>query len=106
LTASFFSLARKIANDADLCAGMKLTLEAAIDFGAAFTRWVDTVSAIVDNAIDAGEIPDTPTTHRLAWNLCAGTIGATQASALLCEDIDLATRIGDTVAAHIKSVST
>lgn len=85
---------------------MKLTLEAAIDNGAAFTRRVNTVSAIVENAIDAGEIPDTPTAHRFAWNLCAGTIGATQASAFLREDIDLATRIGDSVAAHIKSVST
>lgn len=100
----FSSLAHKIADDTNLRAGMKLILEPAIDNGSAFARWVDTVGAIVDTAITDGEITDTPTPHRLAWNLCAGTIGATHASAFLREDIDLATRIGDTVAAHITSV--
>lgn len=105
LTAIFSSLAHKIADDTNLRAGMKLTLEPTIGNGSAFARWVDTVSAIVDTAITEGEIPDTPTAHRLAWNLCAGTIGATHACAFLREDIDLTTRIGDTVAAHIKAVS-
>jgi AcrR family transcriptional regulator len=103
LTAIFSSLARKIVDDVHLRAGMKLTLEASIDNGAAFARWVDAISDIVDTAITTGEIPDNPTAHRLAWNLCAGTIGATNASATLREDIDLATRIEDTVTAHLKA---
>lgn len=84
---------------------MKLTLEPTIDNANAFAHWVDRVGAIVDTAITEGEIPDTPAAHRLAWNLCAGTIGATHASDFLREDIDLATRIGDIVAAHITSVN-
>jgi len=105
LTAIFTSLARQITEDINLRAGMKLTLEPSIDNTDGFAHWVDTISEIVDTAISTGEIPDTPTTHRLAWNLCAGTVGAAHASASLGEDIDLVTRIGDTVAAHIKSVS-
>jgi len=105
ITAIFTSLARQITEDINLRAGMKLTLEPALDNVDGFAHWVDTISKIVDTAISTGEIPDTPTTHRLAWNLCAGTVGAAHASASLADDIDLATRIGDTVAAHIKSVS-
>ncbi|MBT2270654.1 TetR family transcriptional regulator [Rhodococcus enclensis] len=105
LTAIFSSLARKIVDDVHLRAGMKLTLEASIDNGAAFARWVDAISAITETAITTGEIPDNPTAHRLAWNLCAGTIGAAHASATLREDIDLATRIEDTVTAHLKSTT-
>ncbi|KAB2583052.1 TetR family transcriptional regulator, partial [Rhodococcus erythropolis] len=52
-----------------------------------------------------GELTDTPTTHRLAWNLCAGTVGAANASAALRVDVDLATRIEDTVTAHLKSTT-
>ena len=105
LTAIFTSLARQITEDINLRAGMKLTLESTIDNVAGFAHWVGAVSEIVDTAISTGEIPGTPTTHRLAWNLCAGTVGAAHASAFLGEGIDLVTRIGDTVAAHIKSVS-
>ncbi|MBH5144284.1 MULTISPECIES: TetR/AcrR family transcriptional regulator [Rhodococcus erythropolis group] len=105
LTAIFTTLARQITEDINLRAGMKLTLEPSIDNTDGFAHWVDAISGIVDTAIAAGEIPDTPTTHRLAWNLCAGTVGAAHASASLGEDIDLVTRIGDTVAAHIESVS-
>ena len=105
LTAIFTSLARQITEDINLRAGMKLTLEPSIDNTDGFAHWVDAISEIVDTATTTGEIPNTPTTHRLAWNLCAGTVGAAHASASLGEDIDLVTRIGDAVAAHIKSVS-
>lgn len=105
LTAIFTSLARQIAEDTNLRAGMKLTLDPSLANAEGFAHWVDAVSGIIDAAISAGEIPDTPTAHRLAWNLCAGTVGAAHAAASLGENIDLVTRIGDTVAAHIKSVS-
>ncbi|MFC1472876.1 TetR family transcriptional regulator [Rhodococcus qingshengii] len=105
LTAIFTSLAQHIGEDTNLRAGMKLTLEPTINNGAAFAHWVDGISDIIETAITTGELTDTPAAQRLSWNLCAGTIGATHASAFLREDIDLATRIGDTVAAHIKSVS-
>ncbi|MCD2135956.1 TetR/AcrR family transcriptional regulator [Rhodococcus qingshengii] len=103
LTAIFISLAQRIGEDTNLRAGMKLTLEPTINNGAAFAHWVDAISDIIETAITEGELTDTPTTHRLAWNLCAGTIGAANASATLREDVDLATRIGDIVAAHLKS---
>ncbi|WP_336874185.1 TetR/AcrR family transcriptional regulator [Rhodococcus qingshengii] len=103
LTAIFTSLAHKIADSTTLRAGMKLTLEPAVDNGAAFARWVDAISDIVDTAISTGEIPDTGTAHRLAWNLCAGTIGATHASAILREDVDLETRIKDAVAGQLRN---
>ncbi|MFF1946163.1 TetR family transcriptional regulator [Rhodococcus qingshengii] len=105
LAAIFMSLAQRIGEDINLRAGMKLTLEPTINNGAAFAHWVDGISDIIETAITDGDLTDTPTTHRLAWNLCAGTIGAAHASASLREDIDLATRIEDTATAHIKSVS-
>ncbi|MET3959970.1 AcrR family transcriptional regulator [Rhodococcus sp. OAS809] len=105
LTAIFMSLAQRIGEDTNLRAGMKLTLEPTIDNGAAFARWVDAISDIIETAITTCELADTPTTHRLAWNLCAGTLGAANASGTLREDIDLATRIEDTVTAHLKSTT-
>ncbi|MFF9172334.1 hypothetical protein ACF1B7_36140, partial [Streptomyces sp. NPDC014796] len=74
LTAIFTSLAHQIAENTNLRAGMKLTLEPTIDNGAAFAYWVDAISDIIETALTEGELTDTPTTHRLAWNLCAGTI--------------------------------
>ncbi|KDQ00361.1 MULTISPECIES: hypothetical protein [Rhodococcus] len=82
------------------------TLEPTIDNGAAFARWVDAISDIIETAITEGELTDTPTTHRLSWNLCAGTIGAANASATLREDIDLATRIEDAIAAQLRNALT
>jgi AcrR family transcriptional regulator len=106
LTAIFISLAQRIGEDINLRAGMKLTLEPTIDNGAAFTHWVDAISDIIETAITSGELTDTPTTHRLAWNLCAGTLGAAHASETLREDIDLSTRIEDTVTAHLRNAIT
>lgn len=106
LTAIFSSLALKIADDVTLRAGIKLTLEPDIDSGAAFARWVDTVSDIVEPAITAGEYVDDPIAHRLAWNLCSGAVGAVQAAATLREDVDLVTRVQDVVSAHLRSVGT
>ncbi|MFI5436726.1 TetR family transcriptional regulator [Rhodococcus baikonurensis] len=103
LAAIFTSLAREIAEDINVRAGMKLTLEPAIDNAAGFARWVDAISDIIGTAITDGELTDTPTTHRLAWNLCAGTIGAAHASAILHENVVLATRIEDIVSAHLHS---
>lgn len=106
LTAIFSSLALKIADDTNLRAGMKLTLEPSIDNGAAFARWVDAISGIVETAISAGEYADGPIAHRLAWNLCSGTVGAVQAAATLREDVDVATRVQDVVSAHLRSIGT
>nr|WP_308252510.1 TetR/AcrR family transcriptional regulator [Rhodococcus qingshengii] len=83
LTAIFASLARHIGEDTNRRAGMKLTLEPTINNDAAFAHWVDGISDIIETAITTGELTDTPTTHRLAWNLCAGTIGAAHASETL-----------------------
>ena len=82
LAAIFTSLAHQVAENTHLRAGMKLTLEPTINNGAAFAHWVDAISDIIETAITEGELTDTPTTHRLAWNLCAGTIGAAHASAI------------------------
>ena len=106
LTAIFSSLAQHIGEDTNLRAGMKLTLEPTINNGAAFAHWVDAISDIIETAITTGGIPDNPTTHRLAWNLCAGTIGAANASATLREDIDLPTRIEDAVTAQLRNALT
>ncbi|WCT06262.1 TetR/AcrR family transcriptional regulator [Rhodococcus qingshengii] len=106
LTAIFISLARQVTENTNLRAGMKLTCEPTINNGAAFAHWVEVISDIIETAITEGELTDTPTTHRLAWNLCAGTIGAANASATLREDIDLATRIEDAVTAQLRNVNT
>ena len=105
LTAIFTSLAHQLAEGTTLRAGMKLTLETAVDNGAAFARWVDAISDIVETAIGAGEYVDGPVAHRLAWNLCSGTVGAVQAAATLREDVDVVTRVQDVVSAHLKSVA-
>lgn len=103
LTAIFISLAGRIAVDTGLRAGMKLTLEPSIDDATAFTRWVDSIGDIVESAITDGELVDTSTTRRLAWNLCAGVVGIVHASVTLRDDVDLTTRIHDMVAAHLHS---
>jgi len=101
LTAIFTSLSRQIAEDTNVRAGMKLTLEPTINNGAAFAHWVDAISDIIETAITTGELTDTPTTHRLAWNLCASTLGAAHAASALRENVDLTVRIEDIVAAHL-----
>lgn len=103
LTAIFISLAQRIGEDTNLRAGMKLTLEPTINNGAAFAHWVDAISGIIETAITDGELTDTPTTHRLAWNLCAGTLGAANAVSALREHIDLTVRIEDVVTAYLRS---
>jgi len=95
-----------VAENANLCAGMKLTLEPTVVNGAAFAHWVDAISDIVENSITDGELTDTPTAHRLAWNLCAGTVGAANASATLREDIDLATCLEGVVTAQLRNAFT
>lgn len=102
LAAIFTSLARQIAEDTNVRAGMKLTLEPTIDKAAGFAHWVDAISDIIETAITTGELTNTLTTHRLAWNLCVGTIGAAHAAAALGEDIDITVRIEDIVAAHLR----
>lgn len=103
LTAIFTSLAHRVAENTNLRAGMKLTLEPTIDNAAAFAHWVKVISDIIDTAILSGEISDTPAAHRLAWNLCAGTLGAAHAASASREDINLATRIDDATTAHINN---
>ena len=104
LTAIFISLARQVTENTNLRAGMKLTCEPTIDNGAAFAHWVDAISDIIETAITEGELTDTPTTHRLAWNLCAGTLGAVHAAAALREDLDYTIRIDDIVRAHLHGI--
>lgn len=72
----------------------------------AFAHWVDAISDILETAITDGELTDTPTAHRLAWNPCAGTVGAANASATLREDIDLATCLEDVVTAQLRNAFT
>lgn len=101
LTAIFASLADQVASDPAMRAGMKLTLEPSIDDGHAFSRWVQDIHSLVEEAITAGELGNHPAVHRLAWNLCAGTVGAAHAHTTTPETTELATRIDDTVAAHL-----
>ncbi|PCK24064.1 TetR/AcrR family transcriptional regulator [Rhodococcus qingshengii] len=103
LAAIFTSLARRIAEDTNVRAGMKLTLEPTVGSAAGFAHWVDVVNDIIGTAIAAGEITNTLTTHRLAWNLCAGTLGAVNASAVLHENFDLTTRIDDVLTIHLSA---
>ncbi|MBT2263512.1 TetR/AcrR family transcriptional regulator [Rhodococcus erythropolis] len=104
LTAIFTSLAHRVAENTNLRAGMKLTLEPTIDNGAAFAHWVEAISGIIETAVTSGEIPDTPAAHRLAWNLCAGTLGAAHAASALHEHVDLTIRIEDMVTAHLHDI--
>ncbi|WCT05874.1 TetR/AcrR family transcriptional regulator [Rhodococcus qingshengii] len=101
LTAIFASLADRVATDPALRAGMKLTLEPSIDDDHAFSRWVEDIHSLVDEAITAGELGNHPAAHRLAWNLCTGTVGAAHAHTTTPQHTELVTRIDDTVAAHL-----
>ena len=102
LRKAFLELAHHVESDQNLRAGMKLTLEPAIE-GAhqAYRQWVDTTSDVVDEGIAGGNIGDTAQGHRLAWNLCAGFTGAANAVPVLREDVDLPARIDDLVTAHL-----
>ncbi|MBW0288623.1 hypothetical protein ATN37_01075 [Rhodococcus sp. MH15] len=60
---------------------------------------MDAISDIVKTAIPKGNSP-TLTAHGLGWSLCAGTTHAS-----LQEDMEVFTRIGDTVATRTASVS-
>ena len=101
LTAIFASLADQVTTDPSLRAGMKLTLEPSIDDDHAFSRWVGDIHSLVEEAIAAGELGNHPAVNRLAWNLCTGTVGAAHAHTTTPQNISLATRIDDTVAAHL-----
>ncbi len=104
LTDGFRSLAQTLETDSRLRAGMKLSLEPSID-GAhqAYRQLVDTTNNLIERLIAAGEIADTDTNHRLAWNICAGFTGAIQATAVLPDDIALATHINDTITAQLSA---
>ncbi|WCT05978.1 TetR/AcrR family transcriptional regulator [Rhodococcus qingshengii] len=101
LTAIFASLADRVATDPALRAGMKLTFELSIDDDHAFSRWVEDIHSLVDEAITAGELGNHPAAHRLAWNLCTGTVGAAHAHTTTPQHTELVTHIDDTVAAHL-----
>ncbi len=103
LTAIFASLADQVATDPSLRAGMKLTLEPSIDDDHAFNRWVQDIHHLVEDAITAGELDNHPAAHRLAWNLCAGTVGAAHAHTSTPQHTQLVTCIDDTVAAHLSA---
>lgn len=101
----FLGLARKVESDVHLRAGMKLTLESAVDGGyQVYREWVDLTSELVDQGIKAAVIGDNARARRLAWNLCAGFVGAVDAVAVLREDIDLPARVDDAVTAYLDSV--
>lgn len=104
LTAIFLSLARHVAVDTNLRAGMKLSLDPALGNGSAFTSWVDDIDGIVKKAITSGEFP--ATAHLLALNLCSGTIGAAHASSAFSKNTDLVALIEDTVTAHLRNALT
>lgn len=105
LRAVFLDLANQIENDVQLRAGIKLTLEPAVE-GAhqAYRRWVDATSDVVEDGIAEAMIDDSALGHRLAWNLCAGFAGAVNAIPALREDLDLPTRIDDLLTVHLAAV--
>lgn len=87
-----------------LRAGMKLTLETAVDGGhQAYREWVDLTSELVDQGIKAAVGGDDARGHRLAWNLCAGFVGAVSAVGVLREDIDLPARVDDVLTSYLES---
>ncbi|QXC46612.1 TetR/AcrR family transcriptional regulator (plasmid) [Rhodococcus qingshengii] len=98
----FSEIARNVAGNTHLRAGMKLTLEASID-NAAFTYWIREIDALIQTAITADELDDHPLIHRLAWNLCTGTVGAAHAQTGAAENFSLVTRIDDVVDAHLRT---
>lgn len=100
----FSEIARNVADNTHLRAGMKLTLEPSID-NAAFTYWIREIDALIQTAITAHELDDHPLTRRPAWNLCAGVIGAAHAQTGAAEDFNLVTRIDDVVDAHLRTAA-
>lgn len=107
LRTAFTSLAHLIENDRNTRAGFKLTLDPSID-GAhdSYRHWIDTTSDLVERGIHSGAISDTVTSHRLAWNLCSGFVGAVHSVSILREDLDLPTRIADILSSYLADVPT
>lgn len=102
IRAVFVDIARDVADNTHLRAGMKLTLEPSIS-NAAFAYWIHEVDSLVRTAVTAGELDDHALTRRLALNLCAGAIGAVHAHTGAPEIISLVTRIDDLVVAHVNT---
>lgn len=103
----FRTLAHRLDANQTLRAGMKLSLEPSIR-GArqTYLQWVENTDVLVARAIEAGGVRETPAVHRLAWNLWAATIGATQAIPADCDEVSLSTRIDDAITAHFSSIAT
>ncbi|MDV6270992.1 hypothetical protein [Rhodococcus globerulus] len=55
---------------------------------------------LVGSAVAAGEFGDSAVVGRLAWNVCAGMVGAACACGVVDGEVDL-DRIDDVVNAHI-----
>lgn len=94
------NLTGHIRGDVALRAGMKLTLDPAAGAGVAFSRWVAMADVLVESAVASGEVDDSAVVGRLAWNVCAGMVGAVCASGVVSGDVELY-RIDDVVNAHI-----
>ena len=83
-----------------LRAGMKLSLDPAVGDGSAFSRWVGMTDVLVESAVAAGEVEATAAVSRVAWNVCAGMVGAVCACGVVDGDVEL-DHIGDVVDAYI-----
>lgn len=97
-------LTERVGSDVALRSGMKLTIDPALGDGSAFSRWVALAEVLIESAVAAGEVDDTPVVRRLAWNVCAGMVGIACASAVVEGVNDSGCRIADVVNAHIDVV--
>ncbi len=94
------NLAGRIDSDVALRAGMKLTLDPGFGDGSAFSQWVGLTDVLVVSAVAAGEVGVTAVVGRLAWNVCAGMVGAACACGVGGGVVELDC-IGEVVDAHI-----
>lgn len=102
----FGNFADRAAADTEVRAATKMALEPSLATATrAFSDWVDAVADLVVTAIKVGDIADTPAAHRLAKNLCASTIGLTQASTPADAGFTLKVRIDDMVSSYLAAVT-
>ena len=97
----FRGLARKVESDVHLRAGMKLTLESAVDGGhRVYREWVDLTGELVDQGIKAAVIVGGACARRLAWNLVLGS-SAPSTPSRSCAKTSTSLRASTTLSPHI-----
>lgn len=104
LRSGFAALARCVEKDQPYRAGMRLTLDPSMGGAHSYRKWIEAVGKLIECAIAEGTLDSRTVVQELAWNLCAGFIGAVQALSLLGGSFVLEDRVVNLVDLNLSQV--